>query len=357
MTPPFSMEAGGPASRVSVNPQTRHAGNAAFRNAGFAALLLSVAALGGCAHPFIPPDINYDSAVPAKLTADPPAPIKIVELPKPLPLPGQLKPLDGGKPAPEAADPAIRVNQANAAARVQPVRNGFINAVQVYPYSAGALYQAYTAPGEITDIALQEGEQLAGTGPVAAGDTVRWIIGDTESGAGPSKKVHILVKPTRPELVTNLVINTDRRTYFLELRSTEKTYMASVSWQYPEDQLIALRQQNQTAEAAAPIATGVDLAAINFRYAIQGDTPAWRPLRAFDDGQKVYIEFPTGIRQGEMPPLFVIGPSGGSELVNYRVKGNYYIVYRLFAAAELRLGDKDSERRVRIVRTDGRPRS
>ena len=78
-----------------------------------------------------------------------------------------MKPLDTGKPTPEAADPAIRVNQANAAARVQPVRNGFINAVQIYPYSAGALYQAYTAPGEITDIALQEGEQLAGTGSLA----------------------------------------------------------------------------------------------------------------------------------------------------------------------------------------------
>jgi type IV secretion system protein VirB9 len=357
MTLPISMEAGSPASRFSANLQSRKGGSAAFRKIGLAALLMSVTALGGCAHKFIPPEINYDSATPAKLSNDPPLPIKIVELPKPLPLPGQLKPLVLGKPTPEAADPAVRVNQANAAARVQPVRNGFINAVQVYPYSAGALYQAYTAPGEITDIALQEGEQLAGTGPVAAGDTVRWIIGDTESGAGPTKKFHILVKPTRPELMTNLVINTDRRTYLLELRSTEKTYMASVSWQYPEDQLIALRRQNQEAEALAPIATGVDLAAINFRYAIQGDTPAWRPLRAFDDGQKVYIEFPTGVRQGEMPPLFLIGPAGGSELVNYRAKGNYYIVDRLFGAAELRLGDKDSERRVRIVRTDGRPRS
>ena len=357
MTLPISMEAGSPASRLSATQQSREGGSAAFRKLGLAALLLSVSALGGCAHNFIPPEINYDNATPAKLSNDPPLPIKIVELPKPLPLPGQLKPLDLGKPTPEAADPAVRVNQANAAARVQPVRNGFINAVQIYPYSAGALYQAYTAPGEITDIALQEGEQLTGTGPVAAGDTVRWIIGDTESGAGATKKVHILVKPTRPELTTNLVINTDRRTYLLELRSTEKTYMASVSWQYPEDQLIALRRQNQEAESSAPIATGVDLAAINFRYAIQGDTPAWRPLRAFDDGQKVYIEFPSGIAQGEMPPLFVIGPAGGSELVNYRAKGNYYIVDRLFAAAELRLGDKDSERRVRIVRADGRPRS
>ncbi len=357
MTPPISMEAGGPASRLSVSQQNREGGITSFRKAGFAALLLSVTALGGCAHKFIPPDINYDNAVPAKLSVDPPPPVKIVELPKPLPLPGQLKPLAGGKEPPQSPDPEIRVNRANAAARVQPVRDGFINAVQVYPYSAGALYQAYTAPGEITDIALQEGEQLVGSGPVAAGDTVRWIIGDTESGAGPTKKVHILVKPTRPDLMTNLIINTDRRTYLLELRSTEKTYMASVSWQYPEDQLIALRQQNAAAETAAPIATGVDLAAINFRYAIEGDNPAWRPLRAFDDGQKVYIEFPSGIRQGEMPPLFVIGPAGDSELVNYRVRANYYIVDRLFAAAELRLGDKDSERRVRIVRTDGRPRS
>jgi len=356
MTPPISMEAGGPAVRLSVFARSRE-GKAAFRKAGLAVLLMSVTALGGCAHPFIPPDINYDNAVPAKLSIDPPPPVKIVELPKPLPLPGQLKPLNTGKPVPEAPDPTARVNQANAAARIQPVRNGFINAVQIYPYSAGALYQAYTAPGEITDIALQEGEQLVGTGPVAAGDTVRWIIGDTESGAGATKKVHILVKPTRPDLMTNLVINTDRRTYLLELRSTEKTYMASVSWQYPEDQLIALHQQNKAAEAAAPIASGVDLASINFRYAIEGDNPAWRPLRAFDDGQKVFIEFPSGIRQGEMPPLFVIGPAGGSELVNYRVRQNYYIVDRLFAAAELRLGDKDSERRVRIVRTDGRPRS
>ncbi|MCQ8280153.1 P-type conjugative transfer protein TrbG [Acetobacteraceae bacterium KSS8] len=357
MTPPISMEAGGPASLISANQLYLKGGITPFRKAGLAALLTSVTVLGGCAHKFIPPDIDYDAAVSATLTVDPPPPVKIVELPRPLPLPGQLKPLTTGKEPPQSPNPEVRIDRANAAARVQPDRNGFINAVQVYPYSAGALYQAYTAPGEITDIALQEGEQLVGTGPVAAGDTVRWIIGDTESGAGPTKKVHILVKPTRPDLVTNLVINTDRRTYLLELRSTEKTYMASVSWQYPEDQLIALRQQNAAAETASPIATGVDLTAINFRYAIEGDSPAWRPLRAFDDGQKVYIEFPSGIRQGEMPPLFVIGPAGGSELVNYRVRQNYYIVDRLFAAAELRLGDKNSERRVRIVRTDGRPQS
>ena len=130
--------------------------------------------------------------------------------------------------------------------------------------------------------------------------------------------------------------------------------MASVSWAYAEDQLIALRQQNAAADAAAPVATGVDINALNFRYRIEGDNPAWRPLRAFDDGRQVFIEFPSGISQGELPPLWVIGAEGDGQLVNYRVKGNHMIVDRLFAAAELKLGGKHQQV-VRIVRTDGRP--
>jgi type IV secretion system protein TrbG len=319
-------------------------------------VLLTSVGLGACAT-FRPPEISYDDdPKPAVFHGEPPRPVEVVEIPKPLPLPGQLKAVPGGKAlGPEPKNPTDRVAKANEAARVQPTRNGYINAVQVYPYATGALYQVYTAPGQVTDIALQEGEQLVGSGPVAAGDTVRWIIGDTESGTGPTKRVHIEVKPTRPDLLTNLVINTDRRTYHLELRSTEKAYMASVSWQYPQDQLIALRRHNAVAEAATPVDTGLDLARLNFRYAIEGDTPAWRPLRAFDDGAKVFIEFPRGIRQGEMPPLFVLSPEGGAELVNYRTRQNYYVVDRLFAAAELRLGG-DHQQKVRIVRTDGRPR-
>jgi len=362
-----------PASRINANPGLRILGFVdllfgrlpcfrigvlpGFRKGGFAALLLSATALAGCASPEKPPEISYDDAAPAVQASDPPLPVKVVELPKPLPLPGQLKPVGkDGKPEPEPADPTQRVVLANAAARMQPVKNGFINAIQVYPFVDGALYQVYASPGEITDIALQPGETLTGSGPVAAGDTVRWIIGDTTSGTGQSAQVHILVKPTRPELETNLVVNTNVRTYHMELRSTDKTYMASVSWQYPQDQLIALRRQNVEAAAVQPVANNIDLSRVNFRYDITGDSAPWRPLRAFDDGKQVFIEFPRGIGQGEMPPLFVVGPEGDtSELVNYRVRGNHMIVDRLFAAAELRFGAADKQKRVRIVRTDGRP--
>jgi type IV secretion system protein VirB9 len=320
----------------------------------FVAMGLAAPVLGACASAPPPPKIAYEATPRAAvLTPDPPKPIDVVALPTPLPLPGQLKPAPAAaKPTTsEPGDPRERVAAANLAARVQPSRAGYVNAVQVYPFADGALYQVYAAPGEVTDIALQAGEQLAGAGPVAAGDTVRWIIGDAESGVGVAKRVHILLKPTREDLVTNLVVNTDRRTYHLELHADPRTYMASVSWAYPEDQLIALRAGHAAADAAAPAARGIDLDALNFRYRIEGDRPAWRPLRAFDDGRQVFIAFPVGIGQGEMPPLWVIGAEGGAELVNYRVRGPYMIVDRLFAAAELRLGEKHQDK-VRIVRAD-----
>lgn len=331
----------------------------AIRTSSLTVLLISASVLTACATAGAkPPAISYDNAAPAVETPESPAPVQIVEVPQPLPLPGQLKPVDAAAPTPEAGDPDARINLANAQARIQPVRDGFINAMQVYPFTPGALYQVYTAVGQITDIALQPGEALVGSGSVAAGDTVRWIIGDTESGVGASRQVHILVKPTRPGLTTNLVINTDRRTYHLELRSTERTYMASVSWQYPQDQVLALRRQAAEARTAQPLAADIDLTQVNFRYEVTGDRAPWRPLRAFDDGRQVFIEFPRGVAQGDMPPLFVVGPEGkGSELVNYRVRGNFMIVDRLFAAAELRLGAERGQKRIRILRSDGRSAS
>ncbi|MEK6638432.1 MAG: P-type conjugative transfer protein TrbG [Pseudomonadota bacterium] len=247
--------------------------------------------------------------------------------------------------------PRDQVGAANDAARIQPESSGFSNAIQRYAYADGALYQIYARPGQVSDIALQEGEQLVGAGPVAAGDTVRWIIGDTISGSGTNVRVHILVKPTRADLMTNLIINTNRRTYHLELRANPSTYMASISWIYPQDALIALRSANAAAAIVAPVASGIDVSALNFAYRLAGDNPPWRPLRIFDDGKQVFIEFAPSIAQGEMPPLFVIGAGGEAELVNYRVSGRHMIVDRLFDVAEMRLGDKRSVQKVKIMRS------
>jgi type IV secretion system protein VirB9 len=239
-----------------------------------------------------------------------------------------------------------RVAAANRAATQEPQRQAFMNAVQVFPYADGAIYQVYTAPGSVTDIALQPGEGLVA---VAAGDTVRWVIGDTTSGSGAEKRTHILVKPFASGLATNLVITTDRRSYHVQLTATSRTAMAALSWTYPADQLIALRRAAEQASAAAPVSEGLSVDSLHFNYAISGDQAAWRPLRAFDDGRQTFVEFPASIAVGEAPPFFIIGPTGEAELANYRVRGRFYVIDRIFEVAELRLGTK-KQQIVRISR-------
>jgi len=242
----------------------------------------------------------------------------------------------------------LRVRAANRLATREPQARAFVNAAQVYPFSEGVLYRLFAAPERVTDIALQPGETVIS---VAAGDTVRWTVGDTTSGAGESKRVHILVKPFSAGLSTNLIITTDRRAYHLQMDSTPATAMAALSWTYPQDELIAIRRAAEQDKAAAPVATGLAVEQLQFGYAISGDDPPWRPLRAFDDGRQTFIEFPASIAVGEAPPIFVLGPTGDAQLVNYRMSGRFYVVDRLFGAAELRLGEK-KQNIVRITRTD-----
>lgn len=244
-----------------------------------------------------------------------------------------------------------RVRIANRAAAREPQAQAFVNAVQIYPFSEGVLYRLYAAPERVTDIALQPGEAIIA---VAAGDTVRWTIGDTTSGNGDTRRTHILVKPFAAGLRTNIVITTDRRAYHLQLESTATTAMTAISWTYPADALLALRRAEAATKAVAPVANGLAVEKLSFGYAISGDDPPWRPLRAFDDGQQTFIEFPASITVGEAPPLFVIDAGGDASLINYRMVGRYYVIDRLFDSAELRLGSKQQQI-VRISR-DGAER-
>ncbi len=306
-------------------------------------------ALSGCAGMSLLPSFMRPAPAEAHtVVATAPAQlIQAAQSVQPVPLsPGQLQP----PPRPirhVKLHPRTRVDWANRAALQEPTSDGYINAIQVYPYSDGVLYRLYAAPQEVSDIALQPGENLIA---ISAGDTTRWVVGDTTSGSGSGRQVHILVKPFAAGLRTNLVVTTDRRSYHLQLESTDRTYMAAVSWTYPQDGLVSLRADGVSPAQVAAMPSGFSPDELHFRYAISGDNPPWKPLRAFYDGTHVYIEFPAALAQGEAPPLFVRGADGASNLVNYRVRGNYYIVDQLFEDAELRLG-QDHQQVVRIKRT------
>jgi type IV secretion system protein VirB9 len=96
----------------------------------------------------------------------------------------------------------------------------------------------------------------------------------------------------------------------------------------------------------------VDPAALNFSYSVTGPNVPWKPIRAFDDGVHVYIQMPAGMKTSEAPAL-LIDAGGGTQMVNYRVEGNYYVVDRLFNQAILVAGVGREQDRVTVSYSGG----
>lgn len=204
----------------------------------------------------------------------------------------------------------------------------------VFNYRDDAVYEVTGAVDHIIDIQLKPGESL--TTPPTSGDTVRWSIAVMKSGDGYSEVTHVVVKPLDEDIETNLLITTDRHVYQIKLKSGN-FHMPAVMWTYEEDNQAKILDGLKREEASERTIRPEEL---RFTYEIDGDDYSWSPVRVFDDGSKTFIQMPQDLRVTEAPALFLLEDGSEPMLVNYRVKGDYYIVDRLFEKAELRVGPK-----------------
>jgi type IV secretion system protein TrbG len=248
------------------------------------------------------------------------------------------------------------IRAANAEALAPSRADSFVNAAQVFPYETGRVFEIWTAPLRITTISLEPGETITNK---AAGDTERWMIGDTSSGTGATLQTHILVKPFKAGIDTNMVVTTNRRVYFLSLRAAEQAdaFNSAVTWTHPHP-LPSSGAQTASSSTSTLIAGNGRTAAIdtlnqNYRIRAGWRKPPWTPVSVSDDGRQTFITFPESLASTEAPPLFVIGDNGETQLVNWRKQGNVYVVDRMFQNAELRLG-RAKPKIVRIERKEAR---
>ena len=229
----------------------------------------------------------------------------------------------------------------------------------VYAYGAG-MPTMVCSPLHICVIELQPGEKILGEPQI--GDSVRWEVSPAVAGSGEEAMPLIVLKPLQAGLDTTMVIPTDRRAYYIRLQSKPDDYLARVAFAYPEDQgqqwrQYAEQQENaarqrkeenqQKAKDAKILPDVVDT--MYWDYQIKGGDPTMRPTRVLDDGVKTYIQMPLATQRTEAPVLVVNGPDG-AEMVNYRVKGDMYIVDRLFNRAALIVGVGKHARKVEITR-------
>jgi type IV secretion system protein VirB9 len=307
------------------------------------AVFIGVMLLAGCA--------QNEKIVLAQRIKEPVQKRPSFDIPVPEPVPqerykkvasAQLKKIEAKSTKKKIQDPSKVIDEANREAAQKPTEDRYINAVTVYDYMEGALYEVYSSPFHVTDIMLQPGETL--TSPPAAGDTARWSLDVTTSGTGKDQRVHIFLKPHLQGLHTNIAVSTDKHMYHLECQSFSETYQAGVSWYYPKDELSSITNRiNRSNELKQDIIANLKVSDLNFDYTMKGDA-SWKPLRVFDDGKKVFIQFPASVDQGELPPLFIFSKESDTQLVNYRYQKNFYVVDRLFDKALLQLGTKSPEK-------------
>jgi type IV secretory pathway VirB9-like protein len=234
---------------------------------------------------------------------------------------------------------------------------------------------------QVTDVELQPGEIV---NEVKLGDTERWAVEPAVSGDA-TKTEHLIIKPKDIGLQTSLVVTTDRRTYHVELLSDAKEFMHHVSFVYqaspaavavaeasrksgketadkpPEtrDVKVSYEDASSPSRRARRQASGKEAgsdAKDDDGYQIAGKAP-WRPLSAYNDGKKTYLEMPKGMSQSEAPALFLLKKSGlfgwGSQktLVNFRVHGKWYVADTVIDRGVLVTGVGSGQTKVTITRS------
>lgn len=228
-----------------------------------------------------------------------------------------------------------------------------IEAASIYNYKVNAIYTVLCSVDHLVDIQLQPGEVLTGVG---AGDTTQWILDKVVSGVSPKEQTHIFLKPTEAGLTTNFTLTTNRHTYHLAVKSTNNVHTPIISWLYPSeenDRLVLLKKEEDRIAGLNEVPSGTitakDPAQLNFNYKIKkpyfAGNPVWTPEQVFDDGSKTFLKMPKSMNSDEAPVLFIVNDDS-TDLVNYRVSGDMYIVDRLFNEAELRVG----ETAIRLIR-------
>jgi type IV secretion system protein TrbG len=213
------------------------------------------------------------------------------------------------------------------------------------------------APLHVCDIALQEGEVVQGAPHV--GDSVRWKISPALSGDGERRVTHLIVKPTEAGLDTNLLIPTDRHTYHIRLVSSSTRYVSSVGFSYPEEQQQEWADFSRAVHAGSNNGTGgnpemptVAVNRLNFDYRIKvvKGKPSFKPLRAMDDGYHTYIAMNEDLPQQEAPVLIGISARGEEQMINYRLKGNLYIIDGTVSKVAFISGVGREQQRIELTR-------
>ena len=197
------------------------------------------------------------------------------------------------------------------------------NTANVYNYNKYKQFEINTKVGYVTDVQLRPGEVVQ---KIASGNTTQWQV-DVDIIDGVQ---HVYIKPMVSGIRTNMIINTDQRSYRFLVNSTdEMEYVVVFNFAEldREAQLKAEAEELAAQQARLDNLKRLQNTHFNTNYKViktKNVKTVYVPKNIFDDGQKTYIEVSDLALRDNLPLVYSYDDweKGKLQLVNYRLKNN-----------------------------------
>lgn len=195
------------------------------------------------------------------------------------------------------------LSASNGVALAGPVGPLVRQGTLVVPYSENPMMIVCPA-ALVCDINLQPGEHILGK--TNAYDTVSFQF-DVERG-DTTPNPYIDLKPTHDELVTNIVVHTDRRRYNLLILTRNSGFHRTIAFTYPGDPTSSGYIVTAKRVALHPLVPVADPTKFDFDYSPwqSGRGLDFAPTQVFSDNVHVYVKLPDHFNN--LPVLVILPP-------------------------------------------------
>jgi type IV secretion system protein VirB9 len=209
----------------------------------------------------------------------------------------------------------------------------------------------------LTEIDLEPGESVAKDG-VEIGDTAEFLtlVRHVSRGEGQGGYDYLLIKPKVANIETTMTVGTDRRVYYIRLRSTEDKFLTRVAFSYPaeaaakaaQEQASLLKLPALAALEPPPLPPPPPVKPWKYTTKTKGrDVGYLIPLSVGDDGAHTHIQLSDQARLRGLPVLQIRDASGPIP-ANSHWEENTLIVDALFEDGCLLEGVGRKQQRVCI---------
>ncbi len=201
-------------------------------------------------------------------------------------------------------------------AQTQPYSDGGDPRLQVVNYDPGEIVRLMVSPGYQLTVSFAPTEHIEN---IAVGASDIWLVSATARGD------HLFIKPAQGGISSNMTVITDVRSYMFELlpgNGDGRNSPFALQFLYGADEIEPVETADQ-----------IDAAELT-AWKLGGDR-AIRPVEVSDDGTRVYIRWAENQLQ---PAVFAVDDTGEEVLADGYVRGDAYVIDRLFDKLVFRIG-------------------